>query len=263
MMGAASVFTGLAACIAASLVMAAPAHAERLTVSLSTHRILIASNFSGVDLTLFGAVDVDAAAVGRAGTYAVVTTVTGPRESVITWRKERLLGIWINQQRRRFVEVPRYLAVLANRPIATIAAPDRLRRFQIGLRHFLLPQQIGTDVIDTAPDDPFRQAFLRVKGESGLYVEQPNAITFLNTTLFRTVIPLPANVPVGDYAVDTKLFVDGVMIANESTAFEIIKTGLEQFVATSARQNAILYGFATTALALLTGWLGSVVFRRD
>ncbi|MCX7309502.1 MAG: TIGR02186 family protein, partial [Afipia sp.] len=36
-----------------------------------------------------------------------------------------------------------------------------------------------------------------------------------------------------------------------------------QFIANSARQHGLLYGLATALMALMTGWLASVVFRRD
>jgi len=242
---------------------AAPAAAERLIISLSTHRVLINSNFTGVDLTLFGAIETDAGSVGRAGGYAIVVTVTGPRQSVVTWRKERVLGIWVNTSARTFVEPPSYLAVLTNRPLDAVAAPEALRRFQVGLRQFLLPQDIAGDIAEVAADDQFRQALVRVKREQGLYREQTNAVTFLTPALFRAAIPLPANVPIGQYVVDVKLFADGVMLSRESTAFEIIKAGFEQYVASAAREHGLLYGLATAALALFAGWLGSIVFRRD
>src|SRR5262249_33985132 len=114
-----------------------------------------------------------------------------------------------------------------------------------------------------SPDDPYRQAMVRLKSEQGLYREQPNAITFLTPWLFRAAVPLPANVPVGEYEVDVKLFADGIMITRETTAVEVVNTGFEQFVARAARAHSLPYGRATTALALLTGGLASIVFRRD
>ena len=54
-------------------------------------------------------------------------------------------------------------------------------------------------------------------------------VTFLTPTLFRTTIPLPAEVPIGNYDVDLKLFADGAMIARTTSAFEIVKVGFEQF----------------------------------
>jgi len=88
-------------------------------------------------------------------------------------------------------------------------------------------------------------------------------VTFLTPTLFRTGIPLPAEVAIGTYDVDIKLFAGGALLARTETAFEIVKVGFEQFVANAARQHSLLYGLATAMMALMTGWLASVVFRRD
>jgi uncharacterized protein (TIGR02186 family) len=255
--------------LAASLVLiaavagATSALAERLVSSLSTHRVLVTSNFIGEEIVLFGTVERDAASATRHGGYDIVVTVTGPRETLVTRRKERMVGIWVNVESRTFVKVPSYLAVLTTRPIGMIAPPDTLRRLQVGLENTLLPQQIGVDVADVVRDDPFRSAFLRLKSERGLYREEPNAVTFLTGNLFRATIPLPADVPVGNYDVDVKLFADGAMIARTTSALEIIKVGFEQFVVTAARDHALPYGLATAAMALMTGWLASVIFRRD
>lgn len=249
--------------VLAACAVSAPATAERLVSSLSTHQVLITSNFSGLDLVLFGTVERDAATVPRKGNYNLVVTVTGPKESVVTRRKGRVLGIWVNRESREFVEVPSYLAVLSSRPVEEIVDIETARRLQLGLRRTLLPQQIGPDLGDTPRDDPFRVAFLRLKAAKHLYVEQTAGVTFLTPTLFRATIPLPAEVPVGTYEVDLKLFADGAQIARASSAFEIVKVGFEQFIATSAQSNGILYGLATVSLALMTGWFASIVFRRD
>lgn len=251
------------ALVSALLFAATPAAAERLVATLSMHRVLITSNFTGAELVLFGTVERDAASVGRRGGYDLVATVTGPRQTMVTRRKERVFGIWVNTESRTFIEVPSYLATLATRPLDAITNPDALRRLQLGLAHTVLPQRLGVDIADVVQDDPFRSAFLRLKMDHRLYVEGPNAVTFLTPTLFRASIPLPAEVPVGTYDVDVKLFADGALIARTNSAFEIIKVGFEQFVVTAAHDYGILYGLATAAMALMTGWLASVAFRKD
>ncbi len=249
--------------LVALMTAAAPAVAERLITSLSNHRVMVTPSYAGEELVLFGAVERDAQTVTRRSGYDVVITVTGPRRTMVTWRKERVLGIWVNADPRVFENAPTYLAVLASRPLEQIASKDVLRRLQIGLDNFLLPQRIGDDTADVVANDPFRTAFLRLRTEEGLYREEPNAVTFLTPNLFRASIPLPAEVPVGTYEIDVKLFADGAMIARTASALEIIKVGFEQFVADAARQHGLLYGFATAMMALFTGWLASVVFRRD
>jgi putative transmembrane protein Alph_Pro_TM len=42
-----------------------------------------------------------------------------------------------------------------------------------------------------------------------------------------------------------------------------VKVGFEQFVVEAARDHGLLYGFAAACMALLTGWIASVAFRRD
>lgn len=247
----------------ALLGMPAQVCAERLVVSLSTHLVQINSNFAGAELLLFGSIERDAATVARRGGYDIVVTVKGPPETVVTRRKERVLGLWVNTDSRTFLESPGYLAVFSNRPVEQITDQTVRRRQQIGLNFFVLPQRIGEDIADVTASDPFRAAFIRLRTGQGLYREQPNAVTFLTPTLFRTNIPLPAVVPVGNYEVDAKLFADGALLARQTSAIELVKAGFEQFVASSAREHGVSYGLATIAMAFATGWLASVIFRRD
>jgi len=249
---------------AALLACTATASAERLVVSLSTHRVVIASNFAGADLTLFGAIEQDAASVGRAGGgHNVVVTIIGPRQTTVTWRKDRVFGLWVNASSRTFVDVPSYLAVLSNRPLSAIASADSRQHLRLGLQDYPLAQRRGGKVVTSKFDDPYRQAFVQLKTEQQLFHEQANAVTFITPMLFRASIPLPANVAVGVYEVEARLFADGVVVARENTAFEIVKSGAAQFIAEAARDHSLLYGFAAMLLAFFTGWLGSVVFRRD
>lgn len=256
-------------CVAAALALLAlllcggPVTAERLIVSLSHHRVQVTSSFAGTEVVLFGSIERDATTASHRSGYDVVVTVTGPRETERVRRKERMLGIWVNAASRTFIKVPSYLNVLSSKPVDAIADADTLRRLQVGLGNFLLPQRIGPDIADVVRDDPFRVAFLELKQEHGLYRSENNAVTLLTPSLFRAGILLPANAPFGTYDVDVKLFAEGAMIARAATALEIIKVGFEQFVADAARDRGLLYGFALAFLALLTGWLASVVFRKD
>lgn len=241
-----------------------PAAAERLVLSISRHQVLVNSSFDGTSIVLFGTVEPDTpGARQRIRDYDLVVTVIGPRQNAVARRKERVLGIWANVDSRNFIKIPGYLAVLANKPFDQIAKPDVLRRLQIGFDNILLPQRIGSDIGDVSPDDQFRKSFIRLKSEQGLYVERPNGVTFMTPTVFRAGIPLPAVAPFGDYEVDVKLMSNGTTIVRNNSAFELVKVGFEQFVASAARDYGLLYGLAIAMLSVLTGWFASVVFRRD
>ena len=180
-------------------VVAPPAQAERLIASVSNHRVTVTPNYSGEELVLFGSVEKDKFTPASRTSYDLVVTVSGPRADMVTRRKERKFGIWINTDYRQFLQVPSYLALFANRPFDAIAPPEVERRQQLGLNNVLLTQRVGPDYADVVPNDAFRSAFVRLRSEHGLYREDTSAVTFLTPTLFRTGIPLPAAVPIGTY----------------------------------------------------------------
>jgi uncharacterized protein (TIGR02186 family) len=240
-----------------------PAAAERLITSLSEHRVMVTSSFNGSEVVLFGGIERDTGVLPLRGNYDIAVTVVGPRQTIVTFRKARVLGIWLNYESRVFENAPSYLAVLTNRPLEAITNTETLRRLQLGLDNIALPQRIDPAPADDVPGETFRKAFLQLKEEHGLYRQESNGVTFLTPALFQASIPLPAEVPTGTYEIDVKLFADGVMIARTPSALEIYKAGFEQFVTTSAQSHGVLYGLATALMAILTGWFASVVFRRD
>jgi uncharacterized protein (TIGR02186 family) len=250
--------------LAVPIAGATPVAAERLVTSISRHQVMVNSNFAGTSIVLFGTVEPDTPAARRRATgYDLVVTVTGPKQTIVERRKERVLGIWTNIGSRTFLSVPSYLAVLSNQPFEQIADPEMVRQLQLGLADKLLPQQLGNDVGDVVRDDPFRANFIRLKMQHGLYVQKTNGVTLLTPTVFRAEIPLPAETPIGNYDVDVKVLADGALLTRANSAFEIIKVGFEQFVATAAQDYGLLYGITTAMMAIMTGWFAAVVFRRD
>lgn len=251
------------ALILLTLVCGAPAaDAESLIVSVSNTRVTVTPNYDGEELVLFGSVERDDNTPLRTS-YDIVVTVRGPRSNMVTRRKERVFGIWINRDSREFVSVPSYLGIFSSRPTGAMASPDLQRRLQLGMANIALIQHVGADYADVVASDPFRSAFIRLQTARGLYREEPEAVTFLTPRLFRTGIPLPAEVPIGPYTVDIQLLSEGTQVTKTEAKFEIAKVGFEQFVASAAHYHGLWYGLATALMALVVGWLGSVVFRRD
>src|ERR1700723_4411878 len=151
------------ACLLCAVFAVTDADAERLIVSVSNHRVTVTSNYSGEELVLFGSVEKDASTPATRTTYDLVVTVSGPPADMVTRRKERKFGIWINTDYREFLNVPSYLALFSNRPFDAIAPPGIQRRQQLGLNNVLLTQRGGTDYADVVPNDAFRSAFVRLQ----------------------------------------------------------------------------------------------------
>ena len=253
-----------AAVLLTAIAGTAPAAAERLVMSISRHQVMVNSNFAGTSIVLFGTVEPDTpTSRRRAIGYDMVVTVTGPKQTIVERRKERVLGIWTNIGSRTFLNVPSYLAVLSNQPFEQITNPETVRQLQLGLADKLFPQELGGDVGDAGRDDPFRANFLRLKTQHQLYIQKTNGVTLLTPTVFRAEISLPAEAPIGNYDVDVKVLAEGALLTRANSAFEIIKVGFEQFVATAAQEYGLLYGITTAMMAIMTGWFAAVVFRRD
>jgi uncharacterized protein (TIGR02186 family) len=183
------------------------------------------------------------------------------RRTTLVREKEPAGLIWLNRAQRRFIDLPSYLAVLSTQPIDDVADPTLRRRQRIGIDANLKP--VGIDIDIDAGGGRFRDALKRLKIDEGLFIENGRAVTFLTPTIFRAPIPLPATAPSGPYDVDILLIVGGAMLARQTTNFEVIKSGFEQTVVTAAQNRSLAYGLGVAGLALVFGWVASVIFRRD
>ncbi|MXQ13783.1 TIGR02186 family protein [Microvirga makkahensis] len=241
---------------------ATSAAAETLITSLSNHRVLINSNYTGTSIAVFGAIERDAQTIARATAYDVVVTVRGPRQLLTVREKEQIGPIWINREQQKFPAAPAYLSVLTSKPIEEITSVQLRQRQKIGLRAIINAPDF-TNERGGGADREFREALYRLKAQEGLYLEDERGVTFLTPDIFRASIPLPATAPPGEYDVQVVLFADTVVLASTMTHFELVKTGFEEQIGSIARDLSLLYGLATALLAIAFGWLANVIFRRD
>ena len=251
---AAALFLGLA------LAGAQPTRAEQLVTALSNDIVSITSNFTGSRLVVFGTIERDAQTVARSGDYEVVVQLAGPITTLITRRKERTLGIWINADSERLIGVPSFLAVLSTSPLDEITTPTSRARLGVGLD--MLPFNGPPTPLPPRHTD-FEQAFLRLMQADFLYQQHEDGVEFLSSQLFRAPVALPATVPVGTYTATVYLFRDGALLSTTTEELVIGKIGFEQFMTTFAREHGLAYGLAAVFIACMTGWLAGVIFRRD
>jgi uncharacterized protein (TIGR02186 family) len=247
--------------LAAAVLAATPAAAERLITSVSASRVLITSSYTGAELVLFGAIERDGVSVSRGGSYEIVVTVRGPQSLTTIREKQRFGPFWINGDQAKFSEMPGYYAINASKPLAEVTSEQLRERFQIGLEQMVAAKGgIGHSVDRTIA---FRMALIRLKTEQRLFQLNERGVVFLAPNLFRAAISLPATAPLGNYEAVAQLFVDGALLATERSDFEVVKTGFEARVAQAAFTQPLQYGLMTVLLALGFGWLANYAFRRD
>lgn len=242
----------------------APALGDDLILSLSHKAVTIASNYQGAEVAVFGAALDDEGDVRPAGPYDLIVTTRGPLETIDVREKARVAGVWINAEGREFVRAPSFLSVLASRPIAEIADEATRARDDLGLDAIAAGRLGGSQTKGvSAADRPFVAALRRLQESRGLWREEPRGVDFIGASLFQGSISLPANVPFGEFEVEARLMQNGALLARRVVSFHVVKSGFEAQVAGMAETARLAYGLAVVALALLFGWLASVIFRRD
>jgi uncharacterized protein (TIGR02186 family) len=229
------------------------AAAEELVSGVSQDTIQITSNYTGSDIVVFGDIEGQQSAAGR----DIVVVVRGPDTDIVVRRRDRVAGVWINHDAAGLNGMPSYYFLASTRPLSAIANAAILARYDIGL------QNLQPDSVHSHHDyEPFRQAALRYLTQEKLYSETPGGVEFLSDTLFRAHVPVPASVTRGQYNVEVFLFRAGAIESAQSTPLFIDQTGLERRLYNFAHNSPLTYGLAAVVLAVIMGWMSSVIFRR-
>lgn len=258
--------------LAATLLVAAPAVAqvpfgtastvqEGLEIGTSTSEIAITSDFSGADLTVFGALTNADELFLAIGQYDVIVTLEGPRDYATVRKKERVLGIWMNTESMTFEQVPESYSLASTREIDAIDEEPSLNSIGVGINHLALTP---TGFLGNAVNlSEFREAYRRLKLAGGLYQRDTSGVRFVSSSLFRASLRLPANIPDGVHTVHAYLFKGGELIFERELPLRVVKTGLEQAITDAAHNRPILYGLLCVLIAVVTGWGASLIFRKD
>lgn len=234
---------------------------ESIEIGLSTDRIAITSDFSGADLTIFGALDNADPLVVRQGRYDIIVVLEGPARTTVVRRKERVLGMWINVHSETFVNVPESYSLATTRAMQDITSDASFKRLALGTASiYLQPAETEGDPARVAE---FSEALREQKRTLGLYTERIGGVQFLSQSLFRATLSLPPNVPVGSHRARAFLFKNGMFIKETSSPLVILKAGLEETIHHAAHAYSFLYGLGAVLLAIVTGWLGRLIFRKD
>ena len=72
---------------------------------------------------------------------------------------------------------------------------------------------------------------------------------------------MPANLTEGEYRTRIFLTREGKVLNQFETSIDVHKVGLERFLFKLSRENPLLYGLLSIAIAILAGWLASAFFQ--
>jgi len=188
----------------------------------------------------------------------VIVVVTGPVQNRVVREKTNQYVIWLNTRTETFFKIPSYKWVFSSAPLTTITSADVLKANDI------LLSATGNGSTAEGNSNPylFKDELVRLMTLKQLYGINENGVQFRSPTLYSVHIELPGDVANGTFLAQTFLFRNNELITHEAESFVVRKAGLERLLGDSARQYPLVYGLACVALALTTGWLAGVIFRR-
>ena len=229
-----------------------------LVPDISARQVQIRYSFNGAQLLLFGAVVYPG---GRPPDRQVDIAVVlrGPVQPILVREKEKIAGIWMNADSNRFRSAPSFYAVASSRPVPDLMDERTAAIYELGLHNLQLSPGGGA-----LPEKErrFEAGLLDLRSRHGLYSESPHGVEINGGVLYRAVITIPSQVPVGTYTAETFLIDRHKVIAAATRDIQINKSGFERTVALAARRHRLLYGLTCVFLSLGLGWAAAAAFRR-
>lgn len=236
-------------------------HSERVEADVSTRSVAVTSAFTGVEVVVFGSVINTKSESAESGLYDVVVVVEGGHQPLMVRKKSNVAGIWINTSSVRLDNIPSYYAIASTRPLTEIADGQVLSQYRIGFEHLIMERPAGLDYTDKEFAD-FKQAMIRLKKRDGVYVARDYSVAFIGQALFRASIALPANVPVGPLTARVHLFRDGEHLSSYVAQLKLEREGVERWMHALAFEHGTIYGILTVIIAVISGLLASMMFRK-
>jgi uncharacterized protein (TIGR02186 family) len=240
----------------ALLFMAGPLMAEEVVLGLSRDKVAITATFDGSEILVFGAVKREEKIPEEP--LDVIVAVAGPSKPVVVRRKERRFGIWVNTDAVEVDRAPSFYAIATTGPLDTVLSNVEDLRHSISIPRAI--RAVGT-ASDTVDPQAFTEAIIRIRKANGAYSLQEGAVSLDEQTLFRTSIEMPANLTEGAY--QTRIFLTraGEVVSMYETAIGVQKVGLERWIFNLSREQPLIYGLMSLAIAIAAGWGASAAFR--
>jgi uncharacterized protein (TIGR02186 family) len=230
--------------------------AEEVVLGLSQDQVAITTNFDGSEILLFGAVKREAPIPEEP--LDVVIAVSGPSSPLTVRRKERKFGIWVNTDAVEIDAAPSFYAVATSAPFAEVISNVEDQRHKISIPRAI--RSIGAPM-DVEDAQSFSEAVIRIRTNEDLYQLRENTVEIEQQTLFRTSIQMPANLTEGDYPTRIFLTRDGKVVSQFETVINVNKVGLERWLFDLSRNQPLIYGIMSLAIAIAAGWLASAAFQ--
>ena len=234
-------------------VLSPPVHAASVDLDVTPDPIYIGSFFSGEKLMVSGEVPEEA---------EVVIEVIGKVSEQELMRKGKRWDLWMNVGEVDVEGAPSvYLAANSNSKLLSSPAVD----FSWGY-HQLAEKVSFKDQLKAVTSSELFREFVRLKEGQGLYGVYPSEVKLSpggdDHDLAGTSFWLPTRIAPGTYQVCLTAVRKGQTVQRQCVPIEVAMVGFPAFLSSLARKSAVFYGFFAVTIAMATGLLTGVIFKK-
>ncbi len=225
--------------------------AEEVYFDLSQDNIEIKTDFNGKEIIIFGLLK---------DNHETLLTIKGPPSKMKIQKKDRYLGVWINNKQIIYSNIPTLFFLSSSSEVGKILPSSTLINENLSFEKILKNKTFNQNFIFENNQDLWSKNFVRIKKKQLLYKEFEMKI--FKNKLFQTSVFFPPNTVPGTYNVDIYYIKNNTIINKDQKKIIVKKTGIGSKIYKFAKDNAATYGVFVIIFSILSGLIAATLFRR-
>ncbi len=225
--------------------------AEEIYFDLSEDNIEIKTDFDGKEIIIFGLLQDD---------HDTLLTIKGPPSKMKIQKKERYLGVWINNKQITYSKIPTLFFLSASSKIDDILPNSIQINDDLNFDKILNNKTFDQNFIFENDQETWNKNFVRIKKKQ-LFYKEFEMKTFKDK-LFQTSVFFPPNTIPGVYYVDIYYIKHKTIMSKDRKKIIVKKTGIGSDIYNFAQNRAATYGVFVIIFSILSGLIAATLFRR-
>ena len=225
--------------------------AEEIYFDLSEDNIEIKTDFDGKEIIIFGLLQDD---------HDTLLTIKGPPSKMKIQKKERYLGVWINNKQITYSKIPTLFFLSTSSKIDDILPNSIQINDDLNFDKILNNKTFDQNFIFENDQETWNENFVRIKKKQ-LFYKEFEMKTFKDK-LFQTSVFFPPNTIPGDYYVDIYYVKHKTIMSKDRKKIIVKKTGIGSDIYNFAQNRAATYGVFVIIFSILSGLIAATLFRR-
>jgi uncharacterized protein (TIGR02186 family) len=228
----------------------AMAQTNEMAVEIANDHIDVTVGFTGSSIELFGD--------KKDKNAQIAIIVEGPRKDITIWKKERVLGAWMNSKYTTFFDMPVYYQYAFSADEKAEEHLPLLLENSVGHKALFEKTKVKKSKNIKVPA-VFEKEFLDKKIAAGLYFAEPAEFKFMNDNFFRVQFQIPPSAATGEYTIKSFLIKNGKVLQVQENDLKVEQVGINAFVRSSSKDYSFIYALICIIFGVASGWFVSVL----